>query len=97
MDTIERAAELLRERFQPDWQCYTDKPATESSTNVVELDDEGCRFIRALTFGEICEALADADLLADTTCHSCSGTGGTDLGGARCAVCDGTGHRRAER
>jgi DnaJ-class molecular chaperone len=40
--------------------------------------------------------LAAAGLLADTTCHSCSGTGGTDLGGARCAVCDGSGHRRAE-
>jgi hypothetical protein len=45
----------------------------------------------------IVQLLADAGLLADTTCHSCSGTGGTDLSGARCAVCGGTGHRRAER
>jgi hypothetical protein len=42
------------------------------------------------------EALVDAGLI-DTTCRSCSGTGGTDLSGARCAVCDGTGHRRAEQ
>jgi DnaJ-class molecular chaperone len=42
-------------------------------------------------------ALHVAQALADTTCHSCSGTGGTDLSGARCAVCGGTGHRRAER
>jgi hypothetical protein len=41
--------------------------------------------------------LADAGLLADTTCRKCSGTGGTDLSGARCAVCDGSGHRRADK
>jgi DnaJ-class molecular chaperone len=44
----------------------------------------------------IAQALADADLLADTRCRKCNGTGGTDLGGACCAVCDGAGHRRAE-
>jgi hypothetical protein len=41
-------------------------------------------------------ALAEAGLLADTRCRKCNGTGGTDLGGACCAVCHGTGHRRAE-
>jgi hypothetical protein len=45
---------------------------------------------------DIAQALADAGLLADTRCRKCNGTGGTDLGGACCAVCDGSGHRRAE-
>jgi hypothetical protein len=41
--------------------------------------------------------LDHAGLLADTRCRKCNGTGGTDLSGACCAVCDGTGHRRAEQ
>jgi hypothetical protein len=57
----------------------------------------GCYFINPdQVHYEQAQALADAGLLADTACRSCSGTGGTDLGGARCAVCQGTGHWRAE-
>jgi hypothetical protein len=97
MNTVERAAQLLTEhQFMELGYCgclgwdIADVPADE-------LDGSYER--------HVARAFADAGLLADTTCRKCNGTGGTDLGGARCAVCDGTGHtapaallvRRAER
>jgi hypothetical protein len=85
MDTVEQVAQLLIEHTR------------------TRIEDCHCGWgVNTGALGQshtvhVAQALADAGLLTDTTCHSCSGTGGTDLSGARCAVCQGTGHRRAER
>jgi hypothetical protein len=85
MDTAEQAAQVLIEHTR------------------TRIEDCHCGWgVNTGALGQshavhVAQALADAGLLADTACRSCSGTGGTDLGGARCAVCDGTGHRRAAR
>jgi hypothetical protein len=83
MDTVERACEIAAAAMEWDWQ-----PEYNNGHTIIPTPAQAIR--------PAIEALAAAGLLADTTCHSCSGTGGTDLSGARCAVCQGTGHRRAE-
>jgi hypothetical protein len=91
MDGVERAAQVLaeHEELTPGLPivCLC---GHESQGETFGLCHAGHRQHQA-------RALADAGLLADIACRSCSGTGGTDLNGARCAVCQGTGHRRAER
>jgi hypothetical protein len=92
MDTVERAAQVLAEHaFMTHLPgavliCLCDWRSTAETAGQAHGQHRR----------HLAEILAAENLLADTRCRKCNGTGGTDLGGACCAVCDGTGHRRAE-
>jgi hypothetical protein len=88
MDTVQQAAQVLAEHRSARMQIVG-QPFRDCDCGAAFPDHSHAQ--------HQAQALADAGLLADTRCRKCNGTGGTDLGGACCAVCDGAGHRRAER